>query len=221
MSRNDKPPKTVSFVSQKGGVGKSALARLTAVGAAHRGLRALLADFDLEQLTSVEWNAQRLRNSVEPEIDARAFKSLKKLRKNDSGYDLIVADTRGLADDLSHDIAEASDVVFLPTGASRDDLMPTLALARRLAKQGADGRIVILLSKIGRSEIQLAKAVDIIKDSGFELFGENWPLRDGFQADLDLGRAGREARNPHLREIAERLERAIFERLEKAEARQA
>lgn len=146
---------------------------------------------------------------------------MKKLRKNDSGYDLIVADTRGLADDLSHDIAEASDVVFLPTGASRDDLMPTLALARRLAKQGADGRIVILLSKIGRSEIQLAKAVDIIKDSGFELFGENWPLRDGFQADLDLGRAGREARNPHLREIAERLERAIFERLEKAEARQA
>ncbi len=136
MSRNDKPPKTVSFVSQKGGVGKSALARLTAVGAAHRGLRALLADFDLEQLTSVEWNAQRLRNSVEPEIDARAFKSLKKLRKNDSGYDLIVADTRGLADDLSHDIAEASDVVFLPTGASRDDLMPTLALARRLAKRG-------------------------------------------------------------------------------------
>ena len=74
---------TVSFVSQKGGVGKSTLARLFAVGAAHRGLRPLLADFDLEQLTCVEWNAIRLQNEVEPDIDARAFKSLKKLRKNE------------------------------------------------------------------------------------------------------------------------------------------
>jgi chromosome partitioning protein len=219
MSRNEKPQKTVSFVSQKGGVGKSALARLTAVGGAHRELRTLLADFDLEQLTSVEWNAQRLRNSIEPEIDARAFKSLKKLRKSENSFDLIVADTRGLADDLSQELAEVSDVVFLPTGVSRDDLIPTLALARRLAREGADGRLVVILSKIGRSDVQLAKAVETIGDSGFELFAEHWPLRDGFQADLDAGRAGREARNPHLREIAEKLENAIFARVEKAKAR--
>ena len=219
MGHNDSPQKTVSFVSQKGGVGKSALARLTAVGGAHRGARTLLADFDLEQLTSVEWNALRLRNSIEPEIDARAFKSLKKLRKQENGYDLVIADTRGLADNLSQEIAEASDVVFLPTGASRDDLMPTLALARRLAREGAEGRLVIVLSKIGRSEIQLAKAIELIEDSGFELLEEHWPLRDGFQADLDAGRAGRETRNPHLHEIAERLENAIFARIDRAKAR--
>ena len=49
-----KTPTTAAFVSQKGGVGKSTLARLLAVGAAHRGHRTLLADFDLEQLTCVE-----------------------------------------------------------------------------------------------------------------------------------------------------------------------
>ena len=49
MSKEKKPLLTVSFVSQKGGVGKSTLARLFAVGAAHRGHRTLLADFDLEQ----------------------------------------------------------------------------------------------------------------------------------------------------------------------------
>ena len=76
MSKGRLPAKTVSFVSQKGGVGKSALARLFAVGAAHRGHRALLADFDLDQLTCVEWNAARLQAAIEPEIDARAFKSL-------------------------------------------------------------------------------------------------------------------------------------------------
>src|SRR5271170_5323114 len=99
MSKTKKPLVTVSFVSQKGGVGKSTLARLIAVGAARRGLRTLLADFDLEQLTCVEWSALRQKNAIEPEIDARPFKSLKKLRKSEDGVEFVVVDTRGLADD--------------------------------------------------------------------------------------------------------------------------
>jgi len=204
--------KLISFVSQKGGVGKSTLARLFAVGAAHRGHRTLLADFDLEQLTCVEWNATRMRNSVEPEIDARPFKSLKKLHKSEEAIDIVVADTRGLADEVTKELAEDSQVVFLPTGTSSDDLRPTLALARKLAKQGAEGRIVIVLSKVGRSEKQLANAVAAIEESGFELLREHWPLRDGFQTELDAGRAGREAHNSYLREMAERMENALFER---------
>ena len=210
---------TAAFVSQKGGVGKSTLARVLAVGAIHRGRKTLLADFDLDQLTCVEWGAARLRSGIEPEIDARAFKSLKKLRKDESVVDFIVADTRGLADDLSTEIAEDSEVVFLPTGVSQDDLRPTFALARRLARRGAEGRLVVVLSKVGRSEIQFAKAVEAIEDAGFELLSEHWPQRDGFQSDLDAGRAGREARNPHLREIAERMEEALWARVMKAKPR--
>jgi chromosome partitioning protein len=213
MSKASKLPVTVSFVSQKGGVGKSTLARLTAVGAAHRGLRTLLADFDLEQLTCVEWNALRLKHAVEPKVDARAIKSLKKLRKSSDDVEFVVADTRGLADDLSHEIAEESDVIFLPTGTSGDDLRPTLALAGKLTKHGAQGRVVLILSKIGRSESQLARAVQAIAEAGFERLAEHWPLRDGFAAELDFGRAGREVRNSRLRDIAERVENAIFARV--------
>jgi chromosome partitioning protein len=219
MSKGARPSTTVSFVSQKGGVGKSALARLFAVGVAHRGEKALLADFDLEQLTCVEWNAARQRGGIEPEIDARSFKSLKKLRKNDEGVDFIVADTHGLADDLTKELAEESDVVFLPTGTSSDDLRPTLALARKLARRGAEGRVVLVLSKIGRSEAQLARAIESIAEAGFELLGEHWPLRDGFQADLDAGRAGRESRSPFLRETAERIEAALIARAREAKPR--
>jgi chromosome partitioning protein len=212
MMTKDHRRKLISFVSQKGGVGKSTLARLFAVGAAHRGHKTLLADFDLEQLTCVEWNATRMRNSVEPEIDARPFKSLKKLHRSEEEIDVVVADTRGLADTVTQELAEDSNVVFLPTGTSSDDLRPTLALARKLAKQGADGRIVIVLSKVGRSEKQLANAIAAIEESGFELLAEHWPMRDGFQSELDAGRAGREAHNPHLREMAERMEDALFKR---------
>ena len=76
-----------------------------------------------------------------------------------------------------------------------------------------------MLSKVGRSEIQLAKAIQTIKESGFELLDEQWPLRDGFQADLDVGRAGRETRNPYLRETAEKMEAALFSRIEAAKPR--
>ena len=214
-----KVPMTAAFVSQKGGVGKSALARLLAIGAIHRGHRTLLADFDLDQLTCVEWGALRMRASIEPEVDARAFKSLKKLRKDESPVDFVVADTRGLADDLSTEIAEDSDVIFLPTGVTQDDLRPTINLARKLARRGAEGRLVLVLSKVGRSETQFERAVETIGEAGFELLSESWPQRDGFQSDLDAGRAGREARNPHLREIAERVEEALWARAMKAKPR--
>src|SRR6202012_6144106 len=159
----EKPPPTARFVSQKGGVGKSTLACLLAVGAIHRGRKTLLADFDLDQLTCVEWGASRMRANLEPEVDTRAFKSVKKLRRAEGVADFIVADTRGLADDLSTEIAEDSDVVFLPTGVWGDDLRPTLSIARKLARRGAEGRLLVVLSKVGRAETQVSKEVEVIE----------------------------------------------------------
>ena len=203
--------KIASFVGQKGGVGKSTLARVLAVKAAHEGRRVLLGDFDLEQLSCIEWSATRLRNGIEPDIEARAFKSLKKLRKTVENFDLVVVDTRGLADELTTDVSQESDMVFLPTGTSMDDLRPTLALARRLAKSSKVGsKVVLVLSKVGRSERLLENARIVIDEAGFDVLSNVWPERDGFQADLDMGRAGSESHNPHLRESAQRIEAELF-----------
>ena len=199
--------KIASFVGQKGGVGKSTLARVLAVAAARQNYKVLIGDFDLEQLSCIEWSATRLRNGIEPDIEARAFKSLKKLRKTVEGFDLVVVDTRGLADELTTDISQESDVIFLPTGTSMDDLRPTLALARRLSKTRKIGnKIVLILSKVGRSERLLETAKETIADAGFEVLDSIWPERDGFQADLDIGKAGSETHNPYLREAAESIE---------------
>ena len=189
--------KIASFVGQKGGVGKSTLARVLAVAAARQNYKVLLGDFDLEQLSCIEWSATRLRNGIQPDIEARAFKSLKKLRKSVEGFDLVVVDARGLADELTTDIGQESDVVFLPTGTSMDDLRPTLALARRLSKsRKAGNKIVIVLSKVGKSKRLLDIAIAVIEESGFEVLDNIWPERDGFQADLDIGKAGSETHNP-------------------------
>jgi len=196
-----------SFVGQKGGVGKSTLARVLAVAAARQEYKVLLCDFDLEQLSCIEWHATRLRNGIEPDIEARAFKSLKKLRKSVQDFDLVVVDTRGLADELTTEISQESDVIFLPTGTSMDDLRPTLALARRLSKTRKIGnKIVLVLSKVGRSNRLLETAKETIAEAGFEVLDSIWPERDGFQADLDIGKAGSEAHNPYLREAAKSIE---------------
>jgi chromosome partitioning protein len=199
--------KIASFVGQKGGVGKSTLARVLAVAAARQEHNVLLADFDLEQLSCVEWSAMRLRNGIAPDIEARVFNSLKSLRKTASNFDLAVIDTRGLADELTKDISQESDVVFLPTGTSMDDLRPTLALAKRLSKsRKISNKIVLILSKVGRSERLLQTARDTIAEAGFDVLDNVWPERDGFQAYIDIGKAGSETNNPYLREAAALIE---------------
>ncbi len=188
--KQDFSTRLVSFIGQKGGVGKSSLARLLSVGAARAGQKVLLADFDLEQLTCLEWNALRLRNNLEPEIDVRSFKSLKKLRKTESTYDLIVADTRGLADELTKDVAEESSVVFLPTGTSSDDLRPTLALARKLAKHGAEGKLMLVLAKTGRSERQITIAVNRSRTAALPCSASIGPSATVFSPNSILAASG-------------------------------
>ncbi len=201
----------VSFVGQKGGIGKSTLARVLAVAAAKQQYKVMIGDFDLQQLTCVEWSAMRMRHGIEPEIDARAFKSLKKLRSTIVGYDLVVVDTRGLADSLTEEVSQESDVVFLPTGTSMDDLRPTLALARKLSMNRSVGKkIVVVLSKTGRSDRLIEQAESTIFDAGFDMLNAVWPERDGFQSDLDLGRAGSESSNPHLKLASQKVEQAML-----------
>jgi chromosome partitioning protein len=211
VNQGNKAMRIASFVGQKGGVGKSTLARVLAVAAAREQHKVLIGDFDLEQLTCLEWSAMRMRHGIEPDIEARAFKSLKKLRKTVTDFDLVVVDTRGLADELTEDVSKESDVVFLPTGTSMDDLRPTLALARRLAKtRSVSNKIVIVLSKTGRSERLLEQAEATISEAGFDMLNAVWPERDGFQADLDVGRAGSESSNPHLKQAAKDVEMAMM-----------
>jgi chromosome partitioning protein len=213
MAKKIPADRFASFLGQKGGVGKSALARLLAVAGATSDRKVLLADFDVEQLTCVEWSRRRASAGVQPEIAAAPFQSLKKLRKVEGTFDLIVADARGLADGLTRDIAEESDVIFLPTSCSSDDLEPTLGLARRLADKGAAGRIVVIFSKIGRSRRQIDTAAGRVRAAGFELLSESWPARDGFQTELDCGRVGLESKNAPLRKAAEATARALLARV--------
>jgi chromosome partitioning protein len=56
----------------------------------------------------------------------------------------------------------------------------------------------------------LEDAESTIAEAGFDMLNAIWPERDGFQADLDVGRAGSESSNPHLKQTAREIESAMM-----------
>ncbi|MEX3945981.1 ParA family protein, partial [Paraburkholderia sp. BR10937] len=56
----------IAFVSQKGGVGKSTLARALARETAAGGLKTKVADLDTQQGTTVDWHRTRMDAGIEP-----------------------------------------------------------------------------------------------------------------------------------------------------------
>ena len=59
--------------SQKGGVGKSTIARLIAAEYARNNWEVKIADLDLSQGTSYRWHERRLQSGGEPEIAVEQF----------------------------------------------------------------------------------------------------------------------------------------------------
>jgi chromosome partitioning protein len=209
----------VLFTSQKGGVGKSTLARSLAVTLAEAQRSVLLADFDLEQLTCVEWRALRVARDVEPDVEAASFGKLKKLEKVADRYDAVVLDTRGLADGQTVELARWCQAVFLPTSYSRDDLAPTLALADRLVRKGVErDEFVIAFARTGRSERQEMEARGLVEERGYRALVPSLPQKDGFVSLLATGRVGREATNPSLREAAQAMDDAMLRFVERRAA---
>jgi chromosome partitioning protein len=70
-------PLIVAFVSQKGGVGKSTLARGLATFALRSGLKTRIADLDAQQHTALVWETTRARHVIKPSVELMPFGSVK------------------------------------------------------------------------------------------------------------------------------------------------
>lgn len=181
--------RTIACLSQKGGVGKSTLARLIAVAQAKRGSRVKIADFNLKQKTCVKWAATRSKAGHKPEIAAEPFSSVK-VALSQSAYDLMVFDTRPDSDTESLAIAQVSDLVILPTGVTIDDLEPQVNLAHELKMKGIhSGRIRFVITNPPNSSKIIEEVSDFITARGFITLSSNVPFRITYQQALDSGLA--------------------------------
>ncbi|RVT87392.1 hypothetical protein DXV76_04750 [Rhodobacteraceae bacterium CCMM004] len=122
----------IGMVSQKGGAGKSTLARLFARERARDGFHVRIADLDTQQTTCAEWAADR----AEAEIQAQAFGRLVTALREANRYDVYILDGRPQSSEQTVEIARAADLVVIPTGQTTDDLKPAVKLAHTLTDAG-------------------------------------------------------------------------------------
>lgn len=180
----------ISLISQKGGVGKTTLARAIAYEGHKEGLNVKVADFDLQQGTFVKWHQKRLLEDLEPIGSVELYKTVEKALDDtkDKGYDLLILDDKGLATEKTHAMARVSDVVILPTGVSIDDTTPTIVLARTLVKEGIPkDKIIITLSRVG-SESTANEAREELEKHGFRVSQGYVEEKTSYVRALNTGR---------------------------------
>lgn len=154
----------IACLSQKGGVGKSTLARLVARTYASHGWLVKIADFNTKQLTSVDWCKTRSDNGISPAIVGEPYNRPTQLRKEP--FDLVVADGRPDSDQSSMEIARLSDLIIIPTGLPLDDLKPQLMFANELVQKGIDKeRILFVLNKTTESKVAVAEARNYLRQA--------------------------------------------------------
>ncbi|NIH77408.1 chromosome partitioning protein [Ochrobactrum sp. P20RRXII] len=202
-------PVIISCLSQKGGVGKSTLSRMIAVGYASNDWSVKIADFNTTQLTSFKWNEKRKAAQYEPAIDAKPYAKPSMLSKE--RVDLVVADGKPDSHDTSLDIALASRLILIPTAPIADDVEPQLAFALELVDKGAKkDDILFVISKSVDSAIAVKETRELISGGGFKIAKTEIKFRPTYAFANSTGLAVQEVKVATLKRDAKRLLTEIY-----------
>ena len=212
----------IGMVSQKGGVGKSTLARLIAREYAQAGWNVKIADLDVSQGTSFNWQARRLQNQIEPSVSVERFGTVDQALKQRDHYDLLILDGPPHSTSGTLRIAQAADLVVLPTGLALDDMEPTVLLAHELVKKGVPrSRIALAFCRVGESQHEIAEAQEYIRQAGYRVLAGSLPEKIAYRRASDEGRTLTETRFASLNDRGDKLAQDIIDlvtRLHKGKA---
>lgn len=163
---------TIAFLSQKGGVGKSTLARSLAAEITKTGKSAFLADLDTQQATAAEWSELRGDLEQAPAVTASEVKSVKEAQNMGANYDVLIIDGRPNASSETVQAALTADLTVIPSSNSYDDLKPAVALAHALADAGVnESKITFALNLIStQSEAKAAR--EWLESTGYSVLPE-------------------------------------------------
>lgn len=204
----------VSMVSQKGGVGKSTLARLLACIFAALGWTVKIGDLDIGQGTSFQWRSRRLENKIEPDVPVEQFGNVDKALALADQYDVLILDGAPHATSSTRAMADKSHLTVIPTGLSLDDLAPAVVLAHDLVKHGTPReRIVFALCRVGDSHIEIEDARDYLQKAGYDVLPGAIPEMTGYRRASDKGRALTETSFKSLNQHAEEVAQSMVDRI--------
>lgn len=204
----------IGVVSQKGGVGKSTISRLIASQYASNEWEVKIADMDLAQGTSTNWNRRRMHNQITPVVAVEQFMTVADALKSAQNYDLLIFDGAPHSTRTTLDIAKSAHLVIIPSGVALDDLEPTIRLAHELKQSKIPKeRIGIALSRIGNSEAEVEEAKAYIAQSGYHLFDGLLQEKTAVRRAQDEGRSASETLYKSINDRVDILVQAIVNRL--------
>jgi len=179
----------VGFVSQKGGVGKSTLARALGAVIAAGEFKVRIADLDPYQQTVVEWERLRTRSGAQSAIVVEPFKTAAAALATARPDELLLVDAPAHATRATLEIAEASALIVQPTTGALDDLRPAVLLFHELVAAGVPkGRLVMALCRIlSRAEEEMAR--DYIAKAGYAVLPGSVPERSAYRQAHNRGHA--------------------------------
>jgi chromosome partitioning protein len=212
----------VAMVSQKGGVGKSTLARLLAREFAAQDWSVKIADLDVSQGTSFQWRSRRLESQIEPDVPVEQFGSVEKALKLADQYDMLIFDGAPHSTSATRAVALASNLTVIPTGLAVDDLQPAVTLAHDLVKQGLHrNKIVFALCRVGNSAAEIEDGRAYLENAGYDILPGTLPEQVAYRRASDEGRSLTETRYATLNMRAEELAQGMVDKISKLSKRSA
>ncbi|PHR54420.1 MAG: hypothetical protein COA43_16550 [Robiginitomaculum sp.] len=212
----------IGIVSQKGGVGKSTLARLIAREAAQGGVSVKIADLDHQQQTSAKWQARRAENGIKPEIRVEVFQNVKTALSEAQSFDVYVLDGAPHSSKDTALIAKAASLIVIPTSDSDEDLEPAVLLAHDLKREGVPiDRIAFALCLISDSAKEVRAAREYLQKTPYKLLDGEVPFRTGFRQSLARGKAITETPFKSLVRRADKLAQSVIDAAAQAGERKA
>jgi chromosome partitioning protein len=201
----------VAFVSQKGGTGKSTLARALAAIVAHAGLSVRIADLDPLQSTVIEWEKLRKDSKLAP-IRVEAFDDPVKALASAQDGELLILDTPAHASRATLEAAARADLIVQPSSGSVDDLRPTVLVFNELVAAGVPkDRLVVALCRVsGEREEETARAY--LKAAGYEVLPGSIPEKLAYKEAHNRGQAVNETTRG-LKEHVDSLMSALFKKV--------
>lgn len=207
----------VSLISQKGGVGKSAIARLLAVEFARAGWSVKIADLDTLQGTSTKWKIRRDQAKIVPEIPVEKFATITRALNEADKFDMLILDGPAHAEKGGLSMAGKSDLIIMPTCYGLDDLEAQVEAAYELASHGVPrDRIWFVFARTTGSPAEDQTAREYLQRAGINVFEPVLPELPSIRQGHNGGKAASEISFPVIRERAVALSLAIAQQVQSA-----
>lgn len=197
------------FVSQKGGVGKSTLARATAVALAKSDYRVKLCDLDVQQGSTVDWYRRRLQNGSPPLASVQSYRSVEDALAGGldmpPAFDAVVIDAAGRSSEATLRLAHHAHILVQPTSGTLDDLDPAIRLFHDLRNKGIPPKKLVLVLSRTTTEAEQDMAREYVSQTGYRMLRTAIPDRSGYKLAQNVGNTILETSFPSLNERAEAL----------------